>query len=62
MAYKSLWSLYRQIDQRIIYCKNIKYFKLTINNMMNETTIRRKKHRTRLNLKKYLTKTGENIN
>lgn len=29
---------------------------------MNETTIRRKKHRTRLNLKKYLTKTGENIN
>lgn len=29
--------------------------------MMNETTIRRKKHRTRLNLKKYLTKTGENI-
>jgi hypothetical protein len=31
------------------------------NQLMNEATVTRKKHRTRLNLRKYLAKSGETI-
>ncbi|CAD8064161.1 unnamed protein product [Paramecium primaurelia] len=52
-----LTNLYSILICRLI---RVKYIKMA-NHMMNEATIIRKKHRTRLNLKQYLTKHGETI-